>query len=518
MSDVDVLVAGAGPTGLVLALWLARAGVRVRLVDKAPAAGSTSRALVVHARTLEFYRQLGIADAVLEAAVRFDAANLWVGGRRVAHVELGALGSGATPFPFMLIFPQDQHERLLSDHLAAIGVAVERPCTLDRFDDRGDHVVARLLHADGREETCSARYLAGCDGAHSTVRAQLGAGFPGGTYGHLFYVADVEAHGPAVDGELNVALDYSDLVAIFPMQGEGRVRLVGTVKPENERSDRALEWDDVSRRAIETLGLDVTRVNWFSTYHVHHRVASHFRSGRAFLLGDAAHIHSPVGGQGMNTGIGDAINLGWKIAAALARTIDVRVLETFEPERIAFAKRLVATTDRAFQLATSDGPVARFVRMRAIPELLPPLTGLSEVRRFMFRTLSQTAIEYRDSQLSRGTAGSVHAGDRLPWIDLHEPDAEPADNFAPLAARVFQVHVYGEARPALSALCRTHGIPVHAFAWRAAMDGAGFARDAFYLIRPDGYVAFAEPDGDNVAPLTRYLDDWRIATRIANPG
>jgi hypothetical protein len=267
----------------------------------------------------------------------------------------------------------------------------------------------------------------------------------------------------------------------------------------------------VSRRAIETLGLGVTRVNWFSTYHVHHRVASHFRSGRAFLLGDAAHIHSPVGGQGMNTGIGDAVNLGWKIAAVLARTIDARVLETFEPERIAFAKRLVATTDRAFQLATSEGPIARFVRMRAIPELLPALTGLSEVRRFMFRTLSQTAIEYRDSQLSRGTAGSVHAGDRLPWVDLHGSDAAPADNFAPLAARDFQVHVYGNASPALTSLCRTRGIPVHAFAWREAMAGAGFARDAFYLIRPDGYVAFAERNGNDLAALTRYLDDWRIA-------
>ena len=511
MSDVDVLVAGAGPTGLVLTLWLARAGVRVRLVDKSPAAASTSRALVVHARTLEFYRQLGIADAAVRAAVRFDAANLWVGGRRVAHVELGALGAGATSFPFMLIFPQDEHERRLIADLAAIGVAVERPCALERFDDRGDHVVARLVHGDGREETCSATYLAGCDGTHSTVRAQLGAGFPGGTYGHLFYVADVEAHGPAVDGELNVALDFADLVAIFPMQGGARVRLVGTVKPENERSDRALEWGDVSRRAIETLGLGVTRVNWFSTYHVHHRVASHFRSGRAFLLGDAAHIHSPVGGQGMNTGIGDAVNLGWKIAAVLARTIDARVLETFEPERIAFAKRLVATTDRAFQLATSEGPIARFVRMRAIPELLPALTGLSEVRRFMFRTLSQTAIEYRDSQLSRGTAGSVHAGDRLPWVDLHGSDAAPADNFAPLAARDFQVHVYGNASPALTSLCRTRGIAVHAFAWREAMAGAGFARDAFYLIRPDGYVAFAERNGDDLAALTRYLDDWRIA-------
>ncbi|HTL76291.1 MAG TPA: FAD-dependent monooxygenase [Casimicrobiaceae bacterium] len=513
MNDVDVLIAGAGPTGLVLALCLARAGVRVRIVDKAPAVASTSRALVVHARTLEFYRQLGIADAVVDASVRFDALNLWVGGRHVAHVELGALGAGATAYPYVLIFPQDEHERLLGEQLAAAGVTVERPCALARFDDRGDGVVARLMHDDGREETCSAAYLAGCDGAHSTVREQLGAGFPGATYAHLFYVADVEAQGPAINGELNVALDFADLVAIFPMKGDGRVRFIGTVKPENEQAEHALEWNDVSRRAIDTLRIDVTRVNWFSTYHVHHRVASHFRSGRTFLLGDAAHIHSPVGGQGMNTGIGDAINLGWKIAGALRRTIDSRVLESFEPERLAFAKRLVATTDRAFKIATSDGPIARFVRLHAIPEVLPPLTALSEVRRFMFRTLSQTAIEYRDSALSRGVAGSVHAGDRLPWVDLREDGAEPIDNYAPLAAREFQVHVYGGAKPALCALCGTRGIALHAFAWREAMAAAGFARDACYLLRPDGYVAFAERNGDDTSAFTRYLDDWRITAR-----
>ena len=513
MADVDVLIAGAGPTGLVLALWLAHAGVRVRIVDKAPAAASTSRALVVHARTLEFYRQLGIADAVVDAAVRFDAANLWVQGRRAAHVELGALGAGATAFPFMLIFPQDEHERLLTERLAAAGVTVERPCTLARFDDRGDGVLARLVHADGGEETCGASYLAGCDGAHSTVREQLGAGFPGATYAHLFYVADVEARGQVMNGELNVALDSADLLAVFPMKGEGRARLIGTVKAEGEDAKRPLEWQDVSRRALDGLRIDVTHVNWFSTYHVHHRVASHFKSGRAFLLGDAAHIHSPVGGQGMNTGIGDAVNLGWKLAASIQRTIDPRVLDSFEPERIAFARRLVATTDRAFQVATSDGPIARFVRVRAIPEVLPPLTAMHAVRRFMFRTLSQTAIEYRNSALSDGVAGSVHAGDRLPWVDLRDGGGEHADNFAPLAARDFQVHVYGETNPALAALCRTRSIPAHAFPWRPPMHAAGLARDGFYLLRPDGYVAFAQRQGDDMAAFTRYLDDWRIAAR-----
>jgi 2-polyprenyl-6-methoxyphenol hydroxylase-like FAD-dependent oxidoreductase len=530
MADSDVLIAGAGPTGLVLALWLARAGTRVRIVDKTPAAASTSRALVVHARTLEFYRQLGIADAIVDAAVHFDAVNLWVRGRRAAHVEVGAIGAGATAFPFMLIFPQDEHERLLIERLAAIGVIVERPCALAGFDDRGDEVVARLVHGDGREEACSAAYLAGCDGAHSTVREQLGAGFPGATYAHVFYVADVEARGAVMDGELHVALDLADLLAVFPMKGEGRARLVGSVRAAEPKmtsgraaqhtGDRStvvadtFEWRDVSRRVIEDLHLEVVRVNWFSTYHVHHRVASHFRTGRAFLLGDAAHIHSPVGGQGMNTGIGDAVNLGWKLAAAVAARGDARLLDSYEPERIAFAKRLVATTDRGFQLATSDGPIARFVRMRAIPALLPRLTKSPRVRRFMFRTLSQTAIEYRDSMLSHGVAGSVHAGDRLPWTDLRGNGGEYTDNHAPLATRDWQLQVYGDADADVIATCKARRIALHAFSWRASMQRAGFARNARYLVRPDGYIAFAQRQGEPISALVRYLDDWRIASRV----
>jgi 2-polyprenyl-6-methoxyphenol hydroxylase-like FAD-dependent oxidoreductase len=512
MADVDVLIAGAGPTGLMLALWLAQSGVRVRIVDKAAESASTSRALVVHARTLEFYRQLGIADAVVGSAVPFAAVNLWVRGRHVAHVELGALGAGATAFPFMLIFPQDEHERLLIERLVASGVEVERPCELRGFDDRGDHIVARLLHGDGREEQCNAAFLAGCDGAHSTVRETLAAGFPGGTYTHLFYVADTDARGPVMNHELHVALDEADLLAVFPMKGEGRARLIGTVTQEREHTERALAWRDVSQRVIERLGIDVTRVNWFSTYRVNHRVASHFREGRAFLLGDAAHIHSPVGGQGMNTGIGDSANLAWKLAAVLQSHIDERVLDTYEPERMAFAKRLVETTDRAFQLATSDGAIARFVRIRVVPRVLPRLLAFAAVRRFMFSTLSQTAIEYRGSALSRGTAGPVHAGDRLPWLELPGDSDVHADNYAPLSSLDWQVHVYGEAANEVIDTCRQRALALHAFAWRTPMHRAGFARNALYLVRPDGYIAFAEPHGDAPA-LARYLDDWRIKPR-----
>ena len=205
------------------------------------------------------------------------------------------------------------------------------------------------------------------------MRDVLGIGFPGGTYAHLFYVADVAASGPVMDGELHVALDDADFLAVFPMAGSGRARLIGTVREETEARREPLAWQDVSPRMVERLSIQVERVNWFSTYHVHHRVADHFQQGRVFLLGDAAHIHSPVGGQGMNTGIGDAVNLAWKLAAVLQGRAETPLLHTYEPERIAFARRLVATTDRAFTVVTSPGPFARVCprRGRATPAASP---------------------------------------------------------------------------------------------------------------------------------------------------
>src|SRR5947207_10967006 len=198
--ETQVLIAGAGPTGLVLALWLARFGIRIRIIDKTTEPGTTSRALAVQARTLEFYQQMGLADAVEERGRKIGGVNLWVAGRKAARAALRDIGKGLSPFPYPLIFPQDEHERLLIDRLAKSGIHVERQTELLGFQDCGDHIVARLNRPDGSIETCEADYIAGCDGARSTVREVLLIGFPGGTYEHLFYVADVDASGPAMDG------------------------------------------------------------------------------------------------------------------------------------------------------------------------------------------------------------------------------------------------------------------------------------------------------------------------------
>src|SRR5215468_1542047 len=318
MMQSEVLIIGAGPTGLILALWLTKLGVNVRLVDKTAEPGTTSRALAVQARTLELYRQLDLAETVVARGHKVPAVNLWVKGEPVARLPFETIGSDLTPYAFLQIFPQDEHERLLIERLAQLGVSVERRTELIGYRDEGSRVVARLRRPDGREETCETVYIAGCDGAHSIVRETMGTGYPGGTYQHLFYVTDVQASGSAVDGELHVDLEEADFLAVFPLAEKGRARLIGTVRGERAKHADTLKFEDVSRRIIDDLKIKIEKVNWFSTYHVHHRVTKNFRKGRAFLLGDAAHIHSPAGGQGMNTGIGDAINLAWKLKAVLA--------------------------------------------------------------------------------------------------------------------------------------------------------------------------------------------------------
>jgi 2-polyprenyl-6-methoxyphenol hydroxylase-like FAD-dependent oxidoreductase len=500
---IDVLIVGAGPTGLVLALWLTRLGIRLRIVDKTAEPQTTSRAVAVQARTLELYGQIDLADAVVDRGRKAGAANLWVAGKNVARLFFGDMGTGLSPFPYPLIFPQDEHERLLIDRLAKLGVEVERRTELLHFEQANGRVLARLKRPDGASEACETAYIAGCDGTHSTVRETLQIGFVGATYSHLFYVADVVASGAATKGEVHVALDTTDFLAVFPLKGEGRARLVGTVRDDAEHRNENLDWNDVSKRVIEWMHIEVERVNWFSTYRVHHRVADQFSKGCAFLLGDAAHIHSPVGGQGMNTGIGDAVNLAWKFAAVLRGRANPSLLDTYEPERIAFARRLVATTDRAFTGITSSGAIARGVRLNIVPPLMSLLFKFATVRRFIFRRVSQTALNYRGSSLSQGHAGAVHGGDRLPWVKADFNGV--GNNFISLTSLDWQVHVYGEATREIQAVCDDRKLPLHLFPWRQEMRRAGLRRDAVYLVRPDGYVALADSAG-KATTITSYLD------------
>jgi 2-polyprenyl-6-methoxyphenol hydroxylase-like FAD-dependent oxidoreductase len=399
----------------------------------------------------------------------------------------------------VLVYPQDRHERLLEGHLAAAGVTVERNTELLGFESADAGVRARLRGPAG-ECACTADWLAGCDGARSTVRHGLDTGFAGGTYAHLFYVADVDVSGPAADGDVHVALEEGDFVLLLAYTTSGRSRLVGALGPAH-RAGGGPEptFDDVRQRALDSIGVKVERVHWFSTYHVHHRVTAHYRSGRVLLLGDAAHVHSPAGGQGMNTGIGDAVNLAWKLAHVLRGRAPDSLIDSYERERIALARKLVDTTDRVFGFVTADGGFADFVRTRIAPLFVAAAAGIEPVRETLFRILSQTGIHYHDSPLSAGSAGQVRGGDRLPWIGADGPD-----NHAPLATIAWQVHVYGLARPQLEAWCARSGIALHVFPWVPACQAAGFAQDAAYVVRPDTHVALADAQADP-ATLAAYF-------------
>ncbi|KAE8343812.1 hypothetical protein BDV24DRAFT_128288 [Aspergillus arachidicola] len=511
MTRTDVLIIGAGPTGLVLALWLTRQGISVRIIDKSEAKASTSRAMAIHARTLELYRQLDLAEDVVANGHKIAATNIWAGGVHRAHVPFGDFGAGLTPYPFIHIFPQDQHERLLEARLNIMGVQVERNRELVEFQEQESSITARLRnttkpHIDnGDIETCEAAFIVGCDGAHSAVRQNCGIGFEGATYSKLFYVADIEGSGPSLNGQAHLSLNDNQFFLLMAYDKDHRARLNGAVDESALTKDISdLTLDDVAPDAGKAVGVKIDKVNWFSTYHVHHRVAEAFRSGRAFLVGDAAHVHSPVGGQGMNTGIGDAINLAWKLTAVIQDKADMSLLDSYEVERRAFAALLVNTTDTAFNAIASDGYLSYFIRTWFIPYVSPLLSKIGLVRQRMFRGVSQIMLNYRDSVLSAGLASTVQGGDRIPWAPVGE-----LDNFQCLNEITWQVHVYGEAKDTLKEWCHSKGVPLHIFPWNEKYQSVGLGKDAAYLIRPDTYVAVAEPSGLS-EQFDQYLKDNEI--------
>lgn len=484
---LPVLIIGAGPTGLVLAFWLTKIGVQVRLIDKSEKLGTTSRALVVHARTLEYYRQLNFDQQVVDRGFTFPAVNLWVEHKPKAKVDFSDLGKWVTPFPYMMILPQDEHEELLISELKKLGVEVERKTELLSLTELKDGVEATLKLPNGDSQTVTAQFVAGCDGARSVVRHQIGAEFEGSTYPDWFYVADVIGTGPVFNGELHLSLDVAEFLGVFPLKKKGTARFIGVVRADEDGSK--LTWNDVSHRIFEEMDAKVEKVNWFSTYHVHHRVAANFQKGRVFLLGDAGHIHSPVGGQGMNTGIGDAVNLAWKLGEVIKGRASLGLLASYEVERIAFAKRLVNTTDQAFKFVSSSGAFAAFIRTRVVPLILPRLFKF--FRPFMFRTVSQTNVNYRQCNLNEGVAGFLQAGDRLPWV-------ESVDNFASLKSLQWQTHIYGEKKLD-SAIC---------FDWNQEMEQKGLTRNAAYVVRPDGYIGFISQSA-NASEINKYLTNLK---------
>ncbi|HEU0200927.1 MAG TPA: FAD-dependent monooxygenase [Burkholderiaceae bacterium] len=524
----QVLVVGAGPTGLMLATQLRRRGVEVAIIDRNAGPSIQTKALGVQARTLEIYAQLGIAARAVEVGIRATGANMWANRRRMARLPLGDIGQDLSPFPYLLILGQDDNERLLGEASRAQGSDVQWNTELVDLEQRTADVVATVKRADGSMQKLRAHWVAGCDGAHSAVRELTGIAFPGAPYEHVFFVADATATGPMVPNELNVYLLRDGFHLFFPMRGRDHWRIVGILPAElRGRSDPDFDAVIPSVRAHVGAELAIGVCRWFSTYRIHHRRAERFRQGRCFLLGDAAHIHSPVGAQGMNTGLQDAYNLAWKLALVTTGRAAESLLDSYEAERVPIAERLLSTTDRAFSLIVSDGWVSRLLRTRVIARVAALAMRFERTRRRAFRTISQTGIHYRASAMSRNLPGlpasAPRAGDRIPWMKLSFESGTPhEDLYDRLDDLRFNLIAIGQAVPALPAelseLMATHAIPLDEHN-AAQLARASIRTPVFYLLRPDGHVGLAGVRLDADA-VRRYLYQhvaWLSAEGVGMP-
>lgn len=511
--DTDVLIVGAGPTGLMMANQLARRGIRFEIIDRHAGPAQQTRAMAVHARTLEIYSKLGIADEAVAQGAIGTGGSMWAGGKWRAHIPIGDIGKGVSPYPYVLMLGQDANEHIMGARLKTLGASVQWRTELVAFEQHADHVAATLKLPNGTQRRMSAAWVAGCDGSRSTVRDKNGIGFPGAPYEHTFFVADTEATGPMRANELNVYLERDGFHLFFPMPGQDRWRVIGILPPELRARDD-VTFEQVVPAIREQAGTSLTFKSclWFSTYKIYHRAAERFREGRCFVLGDAAHVHSPMGGQGMNTGLQDAYNIAWKLALVVQGRADTALLDTYAQERMPVAHTLLKTTDRAFQLVVADTWIARLLRTKIIFRVAALAMTIETVRKRAFRTLSQTGISYPQSALSQ-TAGQLpgnapKAGDRFPWLHLKMKRDGPAEDlFQALDDTCFNLLVFGAPStvPQGSDLVRVHVIPPDAN--RAELERAGVATPSFYLLRPDGHVGLCGPLSE-IGAVETYRARW----------
>lgn len=422
--ETDVLIVGAGPTGLALACQLIRYGVDFVIFDRKMGITDLSKAIAVQARTLEIYEQLGLAARAVELGAIARKANIVADGEIRASLDLSDIGKDLSPFPFALLLEQSKNESLLFDYLERHGKPIRWQTSLETVSQTEENVRATLKNAGGGTGEIRAKYLVGCDGAKSLVRHQLEFEFVGTTVDALFYVADVEMEFLSGNhDQIYVSFGADSFVGFFPLKENNFWRIVGNL-PEEENEKRAeteIDYEETETLARETMKmpLDIKNVKWFSTYRVHSRRVDKFRDGRCFLTGDAAHIHTPAGGQGMNTGIGDAYNLAWKLAFVLRGKADDSLLDTYNQERLENAKNLLETTDRAFTFGTRDDLLTGFFRTRVFPLVAEYAFRFDWVKQIVFPLVSQIGINYRHSDLSLHSGDenfNVRAGDRMPYF------------------------------------------------------------------------------------------------------
>lgn len=494
----SVLIVGAGPTGLMLTNQLARRGVRPLLIDKNEGPSLRTKALGVQARTLEIYARMGIIERALELGTKAEGAVMWANGIKAAEVPLGDIGRDLSPYPFLLILGQDDNERILGDALCKRGGDVHWNTELTGLAQDADGVSATIRRGDGSHVEARADWVAGCDGARSAVRSLCGVPFLGAPYDEVFFVADVLATGPMAPGRLNVFLWRGGFHLFFPMRGADHWRIAGILPPAlRDRDDVVFESLTPSIRDEVGARLDFGECRWFSTYRIHHRRAERFQSGRCFLLGDAAHIHSPVGAQGMNTGLQDAYNLAWKLSLVTSGQAEPALLDTYRLEREPVADRLLRTTDRAFSFLISDQWLAERFRTRILPRALRFVMGRTLGRELAFRVISQIGIRYPSSPLSRsaGDVGGqgVSAGDRFPWMRMRwSPGGPIEDVFSKLDDTRFNLILIGQQEATevgegfvnLVNVLIVPDTPEN----RSELERRRIAIPSFHMLRPDGHV------------------------------
>jgi 2-polyprenyl-6-methoxyphenol hydroxylase-like FAD-dependent oxidoreductase len=488
--DKQVLVVGAGPVGLTMAAELARYGVSVRIVDKAAHRTDKSKALVLWSRTLELLDRAGCGDTFVAAGHKVDAANIIVGERTIGHVSFTGVQS---PHPYALMLPQSETERLLEAHLAALGVNLERAVEVIGFTDTGSAVTTTLRHPDGRQEAQQTAWLIGCDGAHSIVRHTLGLSFLGDTLQSDWILADIHLAGIRLPASEIAAYWHEDgVLAVFPI-APGRYRVIAdTGRSEGPHpADPTLDQVQavVDRRG--PAGLVVSDPIWLSAFRINERKVADYRSGRAFVAGDAAHVHSPAGGQGMNTGMQDAVNLAWKLALVCrGECAAERLLDSYSQERSAIGAQVLAAAGRLTAVGVMKNHTAQVVRNLVAGFLF----GLSPVRRAMANTLAEVSLGYAHSPLNGPSAhgfGGPAAGERAP----------PRAGQVPVGAgRDPRFALFASPAQAVANLLQDH---------KDLLDPTiqpPFGNGGMWLVRPDGYTACVAKD---VGAIADYLGSIR---------
>ena len=518
MIQTKVLICGAGPTGLMMACQLKRFGVDCIVIDPKQGIVKESRALAVQARTLQIYEQMGIAQKALEQGTSANKIKIIVNGKRIYEVPLQQLGQGQSAYSFLYILEQNKNEKILYDHLKGVGGDVLWEHSLESFTQDDDGVIAVVDNSSGGQTQIKADWIIGADGAKSQVRHQLGIPFKGGTYENIFIVADTFVKWPWGHDGLSLCLTSKSFVGLFPMQGEDRFRLIGTF-PKQFIPEEVHEFSEIQDVVQQQMKVDVnfTNTNWFSIYHVHHRCVSNFTHDKIFLAGDAAHVHSPAGGQGMNTGLQDAYNLAWKLALVINGQAKKNLLNSYNAERLPVAQRLVKTTDRAFSVATSDKWFPKILRLYIVPPIVSRLLSIRRFGKFAFKTISQIGIDYKKSFLSHSESkNQLQAGALVPYVNIDSKIIDEHLKFTGFTILLFDTILRDDLKQDLqnSFLVKFNFIDISKNEINAdAFKKFQVRSSALFLIRPDNYIGYAS-ESISIDDLKKYLNLFLLPNKL----